>query len=136
LAKVGIDHLSSNSAELLAEGGGAQSEAEKYKFEGASCDRPEKTKTFFDPRTEQLGNFYPNIPDGSEVYVARLKPLHPPILIRTTTSGRHNLASIQQSVSKPPTSIDNFILRRDILKAQLKLQKINELQYFRKFQHL
>jgi len=64
--------LSSNSSKLLAEGGGAQSEAEKRKTEGASSDRPEKTKTFFDARPERLGNLFPKIPDGSEVYVARL----------------------------------------------------------------
>jgi len=64
--------LPSNSAELLAEGRGAQSEAEKRKAEGASSDRPEKTKTFFDAQRERLGNLYPEIPDGSEIYVARL----------------------------------------------------------------
>jgi len=35
-------------------------------------------KTLFDARPNRLGNLYPKIPDGSEVYVARLKPLHPP----------------------------------------------------------
>jgi hypothetical protein len=39
-----------------------------------------------------------------------LKLLHRPILIRTTTSGRDNLASIQQSVSKLPTSPHNSYL--------------------------
>jgi hypothetical protein len=56
----------------LAEDGGAQSEAEKRKTEGASSDRQEKTKTFFDAQRERLGNLCPEIPDGSEIYVARL----------------------------------------------------------------
>jgi hypothetical protein len=137
LAKVGINHLPSNPSKLLRKCRGGQSEDEKCKFGGTSRHRPEsKTKTFFDVGTDWIGSLYPKIPDGSEIYVVRLKPLHTPILIRPTTSGRHNLASIQQSVSKPPTSIDNFVLRRDILKVQVKLQKINELQHFVGFQNL
>jgi hypothetical protein len=65
--------LSSNSAELLAEGRGAQSEAEKRKRKGASAHRLKReTKTSFDARPEQLGNLDPKIPDGSEIYVAWL----------------------------------------------------------------
>jgi len=38
LAKVGINHLSSNSPELLAQGRGAQSEAEHRNLKGSSDD--------------------------------------------------------------------------------------------------
>jgi hypothetical protein len=65
--------LSSNSAELLAESGGAQSEAKKRKFEGASAHHLKKEiQTSFDERTKQLVNLDPKIPDGSEIYVAWL----------------------------------------------------------------
>jgi hypothetical protein len=57
--------LSSNSAELLAESGGAQSEAKERK--GASSYRPEREiKTSFDAQPERIGNLYPKIPDCSE----------------------------------------------------------------------
>ena len=108
LPKVGIDHLSSNSSELLRKRRGAQNKGEKSKPKGSSSDRPKRgVKTLFDAQRERLGNLCPKIPGRSEVYVARLIPLHLLILIRTTTSGRHNLASSQQSVSKPPTSPHN-----------------------------
>jgi hypothetical protein len=65
--------LSSNSAKLLAEGGGAQSEAEKRKPKGASSDRPEREiKTSFDAQRKRLGNLYPKTPDGSAIYPVRL----------------------------------------------------------------
>jgi len=100
--------LPSNSAELLTKGRGAQSETEKCKLKGTSKhQRKREIKTSFDAQPEQLGNHCPKIPDGSEIYLVRLKPLHTPILIRPTTSGRHNLASIQQYVSNPPTSPHN-----------------------------
>jgi hypothetical protein len=44
-----------------------------------------------------------------------LEPLHLPILIGPTTSGRHNLASIQQHVSKHLTSAYNLNPLGDIL---------------------
>ena len=108
LPKVGIDHLPSNSSELLSKRRGAQNKGEKSKPKGSSSDRPRREiKTFFDARPERLGNIYPKIPDRSKTNSARLKPLHLLILIPATTSGRHILASIQQSVSKPPTSPHN-----------------------------
>ena len=111
LPKVGIDHLPSNSSELLSKRRGAQNKGEKSKPKGSSSDRPRREiKSLFDAQRKRLGNFCPKIPHRSETNGARLKPLHPPILIRTTTSGRHNLASIQQSVSKPPTSPHNSYL--------------------------
>ena len=65
--------MSSNSSELLGEGGGAQSEAEKCKFDGTSTHLTERgIKTLFDANRERLGNLYPKIPDGSEIYVAWL----------------------------------------------------------------
>ena len=49
LPKVGIDHLPSNSAELLAEDRGVQSQAEKRKLDSTPSGRSyRERKNFFD----------------------------------------------------------------------------------------
>jgi hypothetical protein len=73
LTKIRFHNLTPDSTELLAEGGGAQSEAEKRELDDTSKHRAEgETKTSFDARSEQLRNFYPKIPDGAASYATSL----------------------------------------------------------------
>ncbi len=65
--------MPSNSTELLGEGGGTQSEAEKCKFDGTSTHLTERgIKTLFDAQLEQLGNLDSKNPDGAAIYSAWL----------------------------------------------------------------